>query len=309
MGMPIIEGSNTTKIQALTDILVSISLEEAAIAHILNAEGEKIQKVVADQESTTCELLCINKSVDTLAETLTNLVMLLKSKTKLVLNDKCFACFCDNPCAGFDLLLEATDGIITLVPNTDDEYNLVVDAGATSSTVTATILPPTALTITNVVGVGVTAVAVGNQIEIDQIGPTFAGTVTATLTLANGCINNITIHVTQEPLDCDAFELILTATENGILTPIVPGTTYNFNIVNIALISRILAATIPASGITITNLATIGDISAIIDPTGDIFVISTSPGGTYIGTIFATIHYGNGCSSDVLIYVSPLRTL
>ena len=303
MGMPIIEGSNTTKTQALTDILVSISLEEAAIAHILNAEGEKIQKVVADPESTTCELLCVNKSVDSLVETLTNLVMLLKSKTKLVLNDKCYACFCDDPCDGFDLLLETTDGVIT--PTTEDEYNLVVDQGLTSATVTATIVPPTPFTITNVVGVGVTAVAVGNQIEIDQIGLTFEGTVTATLTLANGCINNITIYVTQEAIDCDTFALLLTATENGILTPIIPGVTYNFQVLNINLISRILATTIPASGITITNLVTLGDISAIIDPTGDIFVISTSPGGTYIGTISATINYGTGCSSDVIIYVSP----
>lgn len=306
MGMPIIKGSNTTKTQALTDILVSISLEEAAIAHILNAEGEKIQKVVADEESTTCELLCINKSVDTLAETLTNLTMLLKSKAKLVLNDKCYACFCEDPCAGFELVLEATDGIIMLVPNTDDEYNLVIAPGTTSSTITATIIPETPVTITNVVGVGVTAAATGNEIEIEQLGPTFEGTVTATLTLPNGCINNITIYVTQEPIDCDTFELQLTATENGILTPIIPGSTYNFQIIDTNLISRILATTIPASEITITNLVTVGDISAIIDPTGDIFVISTSPGGTYVGTISATINYGTGCSRDVIIYVSPL---
>ena len=40
MGMPEIKSSNVTRSQAITDILQSIALEEAALAHILNAEGK-----------------------------------------------------------------------------------------------------------------------------------------------------------------------------------------------------------------------------------------------------------------------------
>lgn len=40
----------------------SVALEEAGIAHILNAEGEKLQKAVATSTSIQ-ELLCINESV------------------------------------------------------------------------------------------------------------------------------------------------------------------------------------------------------------------------------------------------------
>lgn len=44
------------------EVMYSIALEEAAIAHILNAEGEKIQKAVAEFESIE-QLLCVNESV------------------------------------------------------------------------------------------------------------------------------------------------------------------------------------------------------------------------------------------------------
>ena len=47
MGMPEIRSSNVTRSQAITDILQSIALEEAALAHILNAEGEKLQCAVS----------------------------------------------------------------------------------------------------------------------------------------------------------------------------------------------------------------------------------------------------------------------
>ncbi len=36
--------------EALTDLLESIALEETALAHILNAEGEKIQAIVSQIE-------------------------------------------------------------------------------------------------------------------------------------------------------------------------------------------------------------------------------------------------------------------
>ena len=44
MGMPVITASATTRDQAITDLIQSVALEETALSHILNAEGEKIQK-------------------------------------------------------------------------------------------------------------------------------------------------------------------------------------------------------------------------------------------------------------------------
>lgn len=42
MGMPVITASATTRDQAITDLIQSVALEETALSHILNAEGEKI---------------------------------------------------------------------------------------------------------------------------------------------------------------------------------------------------------------------------------------------------------------------------
>ncbi len=44
MGMPVITASTTTREQTITDLIQSVSLEETALSHILNAEGEKSRK-------------------------------------------------------------------------------------------------------------------------------------------------------------------------------------------------------------------------------------------------------------------------
>ncbi len=42
MGMPVITPSTTTREQAITDIIESVALQQTALSHILNAEGEKL---------------------------------------------------------------------------------------------------------------------------------------------------------------------------------------------------------------------------------------------------------------------------
>lgn len=86
------------------EIMHSIALEEAGISHILNAEGEKIQKAVAISNSID-ELLCVNKSVKHTLTQVTLLEGMLYSKleTLLACNDFCHSpkppsplpCICD----------------------------------------------------------------------------------------------------------------------------------------------------------------------------------------------------------------------
>lgn len=83
MGMPVITASTTTREQAITDIVESVALQQTALSHILNAEGEKLQKVIATTDVTTEELLATNKSVESMVNSITRLEMILESKLAL----------------------------------------------------------------------------------------------------------------------------------------------------------------------------------------------------------------------------------
>lgn len=80
--MPVIIPSETTRDQAISDIIESVALQEAGLAHIINAEGEKIQKVVATTANVN-ELLAVNKSVENMLITVSRLEVLLQSKLAL----------------------------------------------------------------------------------------------------------------------------------------------------------------------------------------------------------------------------------
>ena len=73
------------------DILKSIALIEAALSHILNAEGEKIQKAV-ELCTDVNELLCVNKSVANTISKVTFLEQVLHAKLETVMEN----CCCDD---------------------------------------------------------------------------------------------------------------------------------------------------------------------------------------------------------------------
>lgn len=81
---------NFTQDQALIMILSSIALEEAALAHIMNAEGEKIQHILDQTHCGDCtanynNVLEVNKSVTNLLETVQQNQIILKNKLEKVL--------------------------------------------------------------------------------------------------------------------------------------------------------------------------------------------------------------------------------
>lgn len=69
--------------QAISDIIESVALEETALSHILNAEGEKIQKAL-EMELTTAELIMLNESVKDMVNTIGRLEMILLAKLQSV---------------------------------------------------------------------------------------------------------------------------------------------------------------------------------------------------------------------------------
>ena len=66
--------------QALRDLLESIALQQAGLAHIINAEGEKIQSVCEDLGAGLDDLLSIDKSVANVLKKVTKLEMVLEFK-------------------------------------------------------------------------------------------------------------------------------------------------------------------------------------------------------------------------------------
>lgn len=90
MSMPRIERPKcpVDKEQAIADLLESIALEETGLSHIINAEGEKIQKAIQVSNNVK-ELVCVNKSVKDTINALTKFQIVLDSKLEKVLDFTC----------------------------------------------------------------------------------------------------------------------------------------------------------------------------------------------------------------------------
>lgn len=74
--------------EAVTMLLASIALEEMGLAHILNAEGEKLQHVLGlHTKKNVCsnEILAINNSVEKVIKSVTRLQLILQEKLENVL--------------------------------------------------------------------------------------------------------------------------------------------------------------------------------------------------------------------------------
>ena len=80
--------ANGPRRQAITDLFESVALEQTALGHILNAEGEKIQKAM-ELNLSFLDMLKINRSVEDMTSAISRLELVLENKLKL------FDC---NPC-------------------------------------------------------------------------------------------------------------------------------------------------------------------------------------------------------------------
>lgn len=84
------------KEQCICDLIESIALVETALSHILNAEGEKLQKAIEIADNI-CDLLEVNRSVNRTITNVTQLEHLLYAKLD-TLSELCAEpCFCNGP--------------------------------------------------------------------------------------------------------------------------------------------------------------------------------------------------------------------
>ena len=70
--------------QQISDLIESVALEQAALSAIAQAEGAKIQRMAATPDVTPQQLLCLNKSVTDLMNSLALLEAVLKQKLDIV---------------------------------------------------------------------------------------------------------------------------------------------------------------------------------------------------------------------------------
>ncbi len=91
MSMPIITPGTETRCQAITDIISSVALEQAALSHIIYVEGDKIQKIV-ENAVTAGEMLAVNKSVRSMLNAISRLEMVLQGKLELFEDCLCDEC-------------------------------------------------------------------------------------------------------------------------------------------------------------------------------------------------------------------------
>ena len=96
--MPAFAETTIGREEAVNQILASIAMEELALSHILNAEGEKIQHVLGTLTGQTVstapisDLLAIDESVTTMLESV--------RETQTQLMDKMTAALAAYPTAG-----------------------------------------------------------------------------------------------------------------------------------------------------------------------------------------------------------------
>ncbi|MEG0297795.1 MAG: hypothetical protein RR620_13825 [Clostridium sp.] len=83
MGMPVIQPSNLTREDSVGDIIESIAMEEKTISHILNAESEKLNKIISMPNVTPQQLIAANKSVKATVDSIIQLEGLLQSKLSM----------------------------------------------------------------------------------------------------------------------------------------------------------------------------------------------------------------------------------
>jgi len=76
---------NIDRDDAINLLLTSIALEELSLAHIMNAEGEKLQKVIGDEDSTFDVLMEANRSVEKMLRNVIKKEMLLQFKLEDVI--------------------------------------------------------------------------------------------------------------------------------------------------------------------------------------------------------------------------------
>lgn len=93
MGMPCTSPKRDQRCEAITDLIESVAKQEDALAEILDAEADKLKKVVGMHDVCPEKLLAFNSSVEQTIRAITDLENVLRAKLELF---KPCLCFCQD---------------------------------------------------------------------------------------------------------------------------------------------------------------------------------------------------------------------
>jgi len=161
MGMPIITPGTGTRNQAITDLIQSVALQETALSHMLNAEGKKMQAIIAMPDATLEDMMDMNESVNKLINAATRLEMMFLAKLEMF--------------AG------------SYVPDPTDAATELAKINVTSVTIDVPLNDPTAeqAAVAQAVLAAQAQVAPGYTVTFTPTGYNTDGTLTGTFTVTN----------------------------------------------------------------------------------------------------------------------------
>lgn len=160
MSMPIIKSSGIKRKDSITDIVESVALEQTALSHILNAEGEKIQKILESENKS--DVLKVNESVQTTINSITRLETILQGKLELFKD-----CLCVNDCVNtlsLKITLNQVDYIDTTTITNDCKLYKINLMKKFPRTITFSGLPTGTVVTTSTIGALPTGVTLANNI-------------------------------------------------------------------------------------------------------------------------------------------------
>lgn len=160
MSMPIIKSSGIKRKDSITDIVESVALEQTALSHILNAEGEKIQKILESECKEN--LLKVNESVQTTINSITRLETILQGKLELFKD-----CLCTSDCNNYldlKILLSQIDQADTSTISNDCNIFKINLMKKFPRTITFSGLPAGTTATTTVIGTLQTGVTLSNNV-------------------------------------------------------------------------------------------------------------------------------------------------
>jgi len=140
-----IDPANLSRDDVINQILSSIAMEELALSHVVNAEGEKIQYVLGTLEGSTPpvsatvgEVLQVNQSVEKTLEVAAKKQMILTKKMTEALN----ASTMQGPTGATGPQgIKGDPGLITVTPVTTDEYLALPEDQKRSTSILWVIYP------------------------------------------------------------------------------------------------------------------------------------------------------------------------